>query len=60
MLNGREPASAANCSAPVEKWLALGQKVGVKATPTSFAMNGQRIMGARPEELVRLLGETSK
>ena len=60
MLNGREPASTASCSAPVEKWLALGQKVGVRATPTSFAMNGQRIMGARPEELIKLLGETSK
>ncbi|HUL90923.1 MAG TPA: DsbC family protein [Burkholderiales bacterium] len=60
MLNGREPAATAGCSAPVEKWLALGQKVGVRATPTSFAMSGQRIMGARPEELVKLLGETKK
>jgi thiol:disulfide interchange protein DsbC len=60
MLNGREPASTAGCTAPVEKWLALGHKVGVRATPTSFAMNGQRIMGARPEELVKLLGDTNK
>jgi len=60
MLNGREPASTASCSAPVERWLALGQKIGVRATPTSFAVNGQRIMGARPEELVKLIGETKK
>ena len=60
MLNGREPATATNCSAPVEKWLALGQKVGVRATPTSFALNGQRIMGARPDELIKLIGETGK
>jgi len=60
MLNGREPAATASCSAPVEKWLALGQKIGVRATPTSFVMNGQRIMGARPEELVKLLGEANK
>jgi thiol:disulfide interchange protein DsbC len=60
MLNGREPAAAASCSAPIEKWLALGHKVGVRATPTSFATNGQRIMGARPEELIKLLAEASK
>ncbi len=61
MLNGRDPATtAASCSAPVEKWLALGQKAGVRATPTSFAVNGQRIMGARPEELMKLLAEASK
>ena len=60
MLNGREPAAGASCSAPVEKWLALGQKVGVRATPTSFAANGQRIMGARPDELIKLLAEASK
>jgi len=60
MLNGREPAVTASCSAPVEKWLALGQKVGVRATPTSFTMNGQRIMGARPEELLKQLAESTK
>ena len=57
MLNGREPAPTTSCSAPVEKWLALGQRFGVRATPTSFATNGQRILGARPEELVKLIGE---
>jgi thiol:disulfide interchange protein DsbC len=60
MLNGREPAATASCSAPVEKWLALGRRVGVRATPTSFATNGQRILGARPEELIKLLAEASK
>jgi len=63
MLNGREPASSASsssCSAPVEKWLALGQKVGVRATPTSFTVNGQRIMGARPAELVKLISEPKR
>jgi thiol:disulfide interchange protein DsbC len=60
MLNGREPVGTASCSAPVEKWLALGQKVGVRATPTSFTMNGQRIMGARPEDLLKQLAESTK
>ena len=57
MLNGREPAAAPSCSAPIEKWLALGQKIGVRATPTSFTTNGERILGARPDELVKLIGE---
>jgi thiol:disulfide interchange protein DsbC len=60
MLGGKEPTPAASCSAPVEKWLALGQKIGVRATPTSFTTSGQRIMGARPEELVRLIAESGK
>jgi len=60
MLNGREPVPAAACSAPVEKWLALGQKAGVRATPTSFVVSGQRIMGARPDELIKLLAEATK
>jgi thiol:disulfide interchange protein DsbC len=58
MLNGREPALSASCNAPVDKWLALGQRVGVRATPTSFTTGGQRILGARPDELVRLIGES--
>jgi len=60
MLNGREPALTNTCDAPVDKWLALGQKIGVRATPTSFTTNGQRILGARPEELVKLIGEAKK
>ena len=60
MLNGRDPAVAPSCNAPVDKWLALGKKIGVRATPTSFTTNGERILGARPEELVKLMGETKK
>jgi len=60
MLNGKEPAPVTSCSAPVERWLALGQRFGVRATPTSFATNGQRILGARPEELIKVIGEVDK
>jgi thiol:disulfide interchange protein DsbC len=60
MLNGREPAAAPPCNAPVDKWLALGHKIGVRATPTSFTTNGERILGARPEELVKQIGEAKK
>jgi protein-disulfide isomerase len=57
---GGVPAAAPSCSAPVDKWLALGKKIGVRATPTSFTTNGERILGARPEELVKLMGEAKK
>lgn len=60
MLNGRDVAVSGACSAPVDRWLAVGQKFGVRATPTSFAANGQRILGARPEELVKLIDEARK
>jgi thiol:disulfide interchange protein DsbC len=60
MLSGREPAPVADCSAPVDRWLALGRKAGVKATPTSFTTKGQRILGARLEELVKLMAEAAK
>src|SRR5690242_338230 len=60
VLNGKDPVSAASCSAPVERWLALGQRFGVRATPTSFATSGQRIVGARPEELIKAIGEVGK
>ena len=60
MLNGRDPALAAVCEAPVDKWLALGRRIGVKATPTSFTAGGQRILGARPDELVKLMGEIKR
>ncbi|HEY6241914.1 MAG TPA: DsbC family protein [Burkholderiales bacterium] len=60
MLNGRDPAPANACTAPVDQWLALGHRVGVRATPTSFTVNGQRILGARPEELVKLIGEAKR
>jgi len=60
MLNGKEPGAAGDCKAPVDKWLALGQKLGIRATPVSFVPNGQRIVGARVEELQKLMSETAR
>ena len=60
MLNNKEPGAAGECKAPVDRWLALGQKLGVRATPVSFVPNGQRIVGARIEDLQKLMSETAK
>ena len=47
MINGSQPA-AASCDTPMEKLLALSQKIGVRATPTIFFASGERIPGAIP------------
>jgi thiol:disulfide interchange protein DsbC len=60
MLNNKEPVAAGECKAPVDKWLALGQKLAIRATPVSFVSNGQRVVGARLEDLQKLMIETAK
>jgi thiol:disulfide interchange protein DsbC len=61
MLNNKEPpAAAADCKAPLDRWLALGRKLNVSATPVSFVPNGQRVVGARFEDLQKLMNETAK
>lgn len=44
-LNGKAPAASPTCPNPVEKNLALGQSLGVAATPTIIFLNGERISG---------------
>ena len=60
MLSNKEPGTATDCKAPVDRWLALGRKLAVRATPVSFVPNGQRIVGARFEDLQKLMNDTAK
>ena len=60
MLNNKEPGTTTDCKAPVDRWLALGQKLGIRATPVSFVPNGQRVVGARFEDLQKLMNETAR
>lgn len=47
MLSGKEPPAApAGCDFPKDKILALGQKLNVQATPTTFVPSGKRLQGA--------------
>ncbi len=57
MLSNKAPIGPANCSTPVDKILALGERLGIRATPTSFVVSGQRVMGARVADLTKLLEE---
>jgi thiol:disulfide interchange protein DsbC len=60
MVNGTAPA-AGNCDAPIDKVLALGQKLGVRGTPTIFLANGERIPGFMPAaQLEQKLAQAGK
>jgi thiol:disulfide interchange protein DsbC len=59
MLKGVFPA-AKDCENPLNKNLALGKRLRVNGTPTTFLPGGQRIVGARFPELVQLLDPTPK
>lgn len=60
MVHNRQPARVAGCVAPIEKWMALGEKLNVRATPVSYVASGSRIVGARFEELQQALSESAK
>ena len=52
MLKSVSPIMAGNCDTTVlQRNLDLGQKLGINGTPTSFALNGQRVVGARFQDL---------
>lgn len=60
MLSGSTPALIVECETPLEKNLALGRRLRVSGTPTTFFTNGERLVGARSEELVQLLDKSAK
>ena len=48
MLKGIAPAPARCNADAIEQVLALGKKLGIRATPTIFLANGERMAGAVP------------
>jgi thiol:disulfide interchange protein DsbC len=53
MSENKAPAApAADCKAPVEQVVALGQKLGVNGTPTLFFADGRRVTGAVPMDRI--------
>ncbi len=55
MLNGNPPKAAGTCDTPIDKILAYGQQQGIRATPTLFFADGQRVMGAIPADQLKKL-----
>ncbi len=60
MLRNRQPAALSTCTAPVDKWIALGEKLGVQATPVTYVSSGIRVVGARFEDVQRAMDEAEK
>lgn len=58
MLRNRPPGRMAACNAPVDKWLTLGGKLGIRATPVSYVSSGLKVVGARFEDLQKAMDET--
>lgn len=59
MLKNLFPAPKV-CDTPLDKNLALGKKLRVSGTPTTFLANGQRLVGSRFPELLQQLGDAGK
>jgi thiol:disulfide interchange protein DsbC len=59
MLKG-VPPSAGSCDTPVQKNVALGQKLNIDGTPTTFMPTGQRIVGARFDAVQRAIEKSGK
>ncbi|MFT3802161.1 MAG: DsbC family protein [Burkholderiaceae bacterium] len=56
MLSGKVPDNPGTCNAPMDKLIALGNKLNVTVTPTVFFPNGRRIRGyVPPREFEKLL-----
>ncbi|MBO1113732.1 DsbC family protein [Bordetella petrii] len=52
MQRGKAPATA-ECDAPIQQVLALGQKLMVRGTPAIFFQDGTRLNGAAPLEMIQ-------
>lgn len=45
MNRGQRPSGGSQCETPVDRTLALAERLGIEGTPTLFLANGQRIVG---------------
>lgn len=52
MLRQKPPAAKATCENPIDKVVALGQKLRITGTPTTFFEDGERISGALPRDRI--------
>ena len=50
MLREKPPTAKGTCDNPIDKVVALGRKMNVTGTPTTFFEDGERISGALPKD----------
>ena len=60
MLGSNTPTVARTCDNPVEKNLELGRKMRIDGTPTTFLPSGERIVGARFNDIKLALDAAAK
>lgn len=59
MLDGRQPSGDGKCDNPVDELVALGDRLGVNATPTMIFANGKRVSGSQSAGQIEALLKTS-
>lgn len=60
-LRKKAPSAPATCDNPVDSNVELGQSIGVRATPTLFFENGERVQGGMPlAQLIARLDRVSQ
>lgn len=52
MLREKPPTAKGTCDTPIDKVLALGRKMNVSGTPTTFFEDGERIAGALTKDRI--------
>lgn len=52
MLREKPPTAPGTCDTPIDKVLALGRKMNITGTPTTFFEDGERISGALPKDRI--------
>ena len=53
LVNGIAPTAAATCdTSSIDKTIAFGKQKGISGTPTMFFIDGQRVPGAIPVEMI--------
>ena len=60
MLGSGTPSMSRGCDNPVDKNIELGRRMRIDGTPTTFLANGQRIVGARFNDIKLALEESAK
>ena len=60
MLGSGSPSMSRGCDNPVDKNLELGRRMRIDGTPTTFLANGQRIVGARFNDIKLALEDSAK
>lgn len=52
MLREKAPTAKGTCDTPTDKVLALGRKMNITGTPTTFFEDGERLAGALPKDRI--------